>query len=42
MIHIKLGLSTIVGLELIVIGLLLYAFRIREPNVYRRVFLDVP
>jgi hypothetical protein len=41
MIHIELGLSTIVGLGLLVIGLLLYALRIREPNVSRGVFLDV-
>jgi hypothetical protein len=38
MIHIELGHSTIVGLGLIVIGLLLYALRIREPNVSRGVF----
>jgi hypothetical protein len=42
MIHIELGPSTIVGLGLIVVGLLLYALRIREPNVSRGVFLDVP
>ncbi|KAH9530521.1 hypothetical protein CY35_20G008100 [Sphagnum magellanicum] len=35
MIHIELGPSTIVGLGLIVVGLLLYALRIREPNVSR-------
>ncbi len=42
MIHIKLGPSTIIGLGLIMVGLLLYAFRIMEPNVSRGVFLDVP
>ncbi|CAM6006700.1 unnamed protein product (chloroplast) [Sphagnum balticum] len=44
MIHIELGPSTIVGLGLIVVGLLLYALRIREPNVsrvaYRRINLS--
>ncbi|KAH9556048.1 hypothetical protein CY35_07G005800 [Sphagnum magellanicum] len=39
MIHIELGPSTIVGLGLIVVGLLLYALRIREPNV-SRVMID--
>nr|BDZ75497.1 Ycf66 protein [Trematodon longicollis] len=35
MIHIELGPSTIVGIGLIVVGILLYALRIREPNVSR-------
>nr|YP_010249916.1 hypothetical protein MFU77_pgp083 [Polytrichum commune]QTT78386.1 hypothetical protein [Polytrichum commune] len=35
MIHIELGPSTIVGIGLIIIGILLYALRIREPNVSR-------
>jgi len=37
MIHIELGPSTIVGIGLIIIGILLYALRIREPNVSRGV-----
>lgn len=37
MIHIELGPSTIVGIGLIVVGILLYALRIREPNVSRGV-----
>jgi hypothetical protein len=37
MIHIELGPSTIVGMGLIVVGILLYAPRIREPNVSRGV-----
>lgn len=37
MIHIELGPSTIVGMGLIVVGILLYALRIREPNVSRGV-----
>ncbi|CAK9250057.1 unnamed protein product (chloroplast) [Sphagnum jensenii] len=40
MIHIELGPSTIVGLGLIVVGLLLYALRIREPNVSRGINLS--
>ena len=39
MIHIELGPSTIVGIGLIIIGILLYALRIREPNVSRGVIL---
>nr|BDW36367.1 Ycf66 protein [Barbula unguiculata] len=35
MIHIELGPSTIIGIGLIVVGILLYALRIREPNVSR-------
>nr|YP_010140009.1 ycf66 [Rhodobryum laxelimbatum]QQK56307.1 ycf66 [Rhodobryum laxelimbatum] len=35
MIHIELGPSTIVGIGLIIIGMLLYALRIRELNVSR-------
>nr|YP_010917689.1 hypothetical protein RMB15_pgp082 [Encalypta ciliata]UVG41275.1 hypothetical protein [Encalypta ciliata] len=35
MIHIELGPSTIVGIGLIIVGILLYALRIREPNVSR-------
>nr|YP_009732756.1 hypothetical chloroplast RF66 [Buxbaumia aphylla]QHU77098.1 hypothetical chloroplast RF66 [Buxbaumia aphylla] len=35
MIHIELGPSTVVGMGLIIIGILLYALRIREPNVSR-------
>nr|AMD62025.1 hypothetical chloroplast RF66 [Tetraplodon fuegianus] len=35
MIHIELGPSTIVGLGLIIVGILLYALRIREVNVSR-------
>jgi len=42
MIHIELSLNTMVGLGLIVIGLLLYALRITELNVFRGVFLGVP
>jgi hypothetical protein len=41
MIHIELSPSTMVGLGLIVIGLLLYALQIRELNVFRGVFLGV-
>lgn len=37
MIHIELGPSTIVGLGLIIVGILLYALRIREVNVSRGV-----
>nr|YP_009912495.1 hypothetical protein [Bartramia pomiformis]QLJ53777.1 hypothetical protein [Bartramia pomiformis] len=35
MIHIELGPSTIVGIGLIIVGILLYALRIRELNVSR-------
>nr|UGN11425.1 Ycf66 protein [Calyptothecium philippinense] len=35
MIHIELGPSTIVGIGLIMVGILLYALRIRELNVSR-------
>nr|YP_009136272.1 Ycf66 [Orthotrichum obtusifolium]AKC99448.1 Ycf66 [Orthotrichum obtusifolium] len=35
MIHIELGPSTIVGIGLIIVGILLYALRIREFNVSR-------
>nr|QWW92522.1 hypothetical protein [Amphidium sp. 49156] len=35
MIHIELGPSTIVGIGLIIVGILSYALRIREPNVSR-------
>nr|YP_011020511.1 hypothetical protein V2881_pgp018 [Ptychostomum pseudotriquetrum]WQH62933.1 hypothetical protein [Ptychostomum pseudotriquetrum] len=35
MIHIELGPSTILGIGLIIIGILLYALRIRELNVSR-------
>nr|YP_009732840.1 hypothetical chloroplast RF66 [Diphyscium foliosum]QHU77179.1 hypothetical chloroplast RF66 [Diphyscium foliosum] len=35
MIHIELGPSTVVGIGLIIVGILLYALRIREPNVSR-------
>jgi hypothetical protein len=41
MIHIELGPSTIVGIGLIVVGILLYALRIREPNVSRGVIYSV-
>ena len=37
MIHIELGPSTIVGIGLIIVGILLYALRIRELNVSRGV-----
>ncbi|CAM6044219.1 unnamed protein product [Sphagnum compactum] len=40
MIHIELGPSTIVGLGLIVVGLILYALRIKEPNVSRGINLS--
>nr|YP_009041048.1 Ycf66 [Tetraphis pellucida]AIB08533.1 Ycf66 [Tetraphis pellucida] len=35
MIHIELGPSTIIGIGLIIVGVFLYALRIREPNVSR-------
>uniref|UniRef100_A0AAU6PBU8 Ycf66 n=1 Tax=Pohlia lutescens TaxID=2779719 RepID=A0AAU6PBU8_9BRYO len=40
MIHIELGPSTIVGIGLIIIGILLYALRIRELNVSRDSFFS--
>lgn len=41
MIHMELGPSTIVGVGLIIVGILLYALRIREPNVSRGVVLNI-
>ena len=41
MIHIELGPSTIVGIGLIIIGMLLYALRIRELNVSRVMIYNV-
>ena len=41
MIHIELGPSTIVGIGLIIVGILLYALRIREFNVSRGVIYNV-
>jgi hypothetical protein len=41
MIHIELGPSTVVGIGLIIIGMLLYALRIRELNVSRGMIYNV-
>lgn len=37
MIHMELGPSTIVGLGLIIMGILLYVLRIKRPDVSRGV-----
>lgn len=39
--HMEIGPSTILGVGLIIIGILLYALKIREPYVSRGVILNV-
>ena len=39
--HMELGPSTVVGIGSIIVGMLLYALRIREPRVSRGAIWDV-